>query len=40
LKQLKEMVLALLGESDLSLSDTAVKEIVDNVVNNIPLSQH
>ncbi|XP_047044757.1 calcineurin B-like protein 4 [Lolium rigidum] len=32
-EELKEMVLALLGESDLSLSDTAVKEIVDNTFN-------
>ncbi|CAM0954352.1 unnamed protein product [Alopecurus aequalis] len=29
-EELKEMVVALLGESDLSLSDTAVEEIVDN----------
>ncbi|KAK1699421.1 hypothetical protein QYE76_016118 [Lolium multiflorum] len=32
-EELKEMVLALLGESDLSLSDTAVEEIVDNTFN-------
>jgi hypothetical protein len=35
------MVLALLGESDLSLSDSAVEEIVDNVVvNNILISKY
>jgi serine/threonine-protein phosphatase 2B regulatory subunit len=35
LTQLREMVVALLDESDLCLSDGAVEEIVDNVINSI-----
>jgi hypothetical protein len=36
-EELREMVLALLDESDLSLSDTTVQAIVDNVRVDIPL---
>ena len=35
LTQLREMVVALLDESDLCLSDAAVEEIVDNVINSV-----
>ena len=34
-KQLKEMVLALLNESDLCLSDDVVEQIVDKVRNSL-----
>jgi hypothetical protein len=40
LTQLREMVLALLDESDLCLSDSAVEEIVDSVINKILLAKH